>query len=373
MNQLEIDWEGLMKLLTSFYFPNRSGIQEGYDAYSRFDFAGKSFFWKFECKELNSNHKNNWSNLQEVETVDFANKVLQLMGRRDRQVYPHVFCVIIPHKNIGRNNILRDDLKSWNIFNKFPFKIVIWDFDFLGQLLPDINSTHADSIYPNAPSKNKTNHDGILKKLRSKIENESVDGFFHNRSYIRERNIKDSAWDDNTLHIKVDKIPKRNASDNDRVIFKLKGLDYSCYEYQTRGFSVNTFSETAYAQDPPSVPIASTESEIRTIEIDPVIPTRPKIDEEKYNTFVEEQKSKLIELFKICRSNSKLYKFIPFGFDSLFKQISAFCHKHREGYIVFYLPRELNFAELPIKELSSTDFDKSSNITFYMRFEGEEL
>ena len=112
---LEKNLENIMRqFFTLKYWPSRSGVQDGYDAYAKFEISNKEYVWKFECKDHNSlKHKKDFNFLKEIEINDFSDKIMQIMARGEP--YPHVFCLFIPHKVIGNNNRLRDAIDSWKV------------------------------------------------------------------------------------------------------------------------------------------------------------------------------------------------------------------------------------------------------------------
>lgn len=371
MNQLEIDLQDLMKLITPDYWPNRSGLQHGFDAFSKFRFNGKDFFWKIESKDLNSKHQQDWSDVEEIETDEFAEKIMQIMGTRDRDVYPDVFCVFAPHKRIGSNTVLREDIKSWNIYNKFPFKIIILDYDTLSPIIPHINARCANSIYPNAPDMDKSSHDAVLSELKDIIRIESEDGYFHRRSYIRERNVKSSVWLENNLHIKVEKVSSGSPTSPRKIALRVGNSVYSCLEEDLTQFSVNRYPQSIQPTKPTTP--GATVTEPTQVIVQGSQPSNESIDQEGYQKYVDAQKIGFVEkLTKMRRIRgggiiSLLNNVTSRG--TLKSEIAEFCKNHPKGHVIFFFPREIVFAELPVRELSSVDFGFSSDITFYMDFE----
>lgn len=372
MNQLEKDLNELMKLITRDYWPSRSGLQNGYDAYSKFEFDGRTYFWKLESKDLNQQHKTNWNIIEEIEISDFAEKILQIMGRGDRKIYPDVFCIFIPHKHIGKNNTLREDLISWNLYNKFPFKIIVWDFDTLRSLLPHINSPCSSSIYPNAPQQNKSTHKKQLKDFKKLIKNESIEGRFFNRSYIRERDTKRDVWLENCLHVKVEKCISSEYGENHMARF-ITGRDiYYCSLSELSNFSISKFPKKKIHAEITVANTITTSTEATELFLPKRNDLIEEIDTIGHEKNIDSQKIKLIELFKKTKKqNTGIFKFLPKSINqhNLYNKLFSFCDNHSDGHVTFYFPREIQFTELPIRELSAHDFGINSNITFYMEFE----
>lgn len=358
MNQLEKDLKGLIKLITQVYWPSRSGRQDGFDSYSKFYFGDREYIWKFESKDLNAKkHKANFTDLVELESRDFTDKIMQVMARRDRLLFPHVFCVFVPHKEIGTNNTLREDIDSWNIYNKFPFKILVWDFQFLSPIIPHISSPHAGSIYPNAPYSNKRLSRKVIGRLKQEIEKESIDGFFHNRSYIKERDAKDSVVVPNALHIKISKIDN-NPPKVPELSFRQKNKEFKC-EYG----SLTTLGIKGYPTAEKSI------IEKRTVAIaharkGSVKPKKggPTFDFEKYNGEVARAKKEMLQVFKTMEYRNQ----------NLFNLIKDFCANFETGVVTFLVQRDIAIASVPLKELSSSDFGEGSKIHFYFEFETYE-
>lgn len=368
MNQLEKDLHKLLKQVMEEYWPQKSGEQEGYDAYSKIAVNDRTFFWKIEAKDLNRKHKQDWDDVGILKTDEFADKILRVLGARPSRLYPEVFCLIVPHKRIGNNNTLREDLKSWNIYNKFPFKILVWDFDSLSQFLPHINLDSTKSIYPNAPSPNYGKHGECLKKLRTMIEEESAEGFFYKRSYIRERESKRNVWLGNCLHIKVQKVPKSKYDDKNLVEFNVENRKYYLPQDQLDGFSVSRYQE---AKKTETTAQSTTEALEGTVvaSTDSSSPLQ-KIDLATYKKEVKKQKRLFLNVLEEAKEKphcKNLYGIL--NRQSISNRISSFCSRHNHGHIAFYLPREIQFADLPIKELTSNDFGRNSDIVFYMEFE----
>lgn len=363
MNQLENDLNELMKLTTQDYWPSRSGLQNGYDAYSKFEFEGRTYFWKLESKDLNQQHKTDWGKVEEVEIGDFAEKILQIMGRGDRKIYPDVFCIFIPHKHIGHNNTLREDLKSWNIYNKFPFKIIVWDFDKLRSLIPYINTPCSRSIYPNAPQQDKSNHKKHLRDFKKIIKDESIEGRFFNRSYIRERDTKRDVWLENCLHIKVEKC-NRSEYDEDHIAgFTVLKDTYYCLLSELSSFSISKFSKKKHPAKNTTNSSITTTTEVTELSLSNQDNLVDEIDMIEHKKNINLQKIKLIELFKRTKKQNSR--------QNLYNKISTFCNNYNEGHVTFYFPREIQFAELPVRELTAHDFGINSNIIFYMEFEDQ--
>ncbi len=379
MNQLEKDLNELMKLVTQDYWPSRSGVQNGYDAYSRFEFDGRSYFWKIESKDLNQKHKSDWDKMKEIETADFAEKILQIIGQGDRNIYPDVFCIFIPHKHIGQNNILRDNLKSWNIYNKFPFKIIIWDFDALSSFIPDISAPCSRSIYPNTPQQNKSKHRKRLKEFKKLIQDESIDGRFFNRSYIRERDAKRDIWLENCLHIKVEKCPVPEYGTDSMIRFVIGNDAYHCLLSKLNNFSVSKFLKRKGSAKTIAASTVTAVTEAKELTFTHQLKRNElvdRIDITEHEKNIITQKGKLIELFKKTnKQNTGIFWLLGIANNrqNLFNKISSFCSNHSYGHVTFYFPREIQFAELPICELRAEDFGMDSDITFYMEFEEKIL
>lgn len=358
MNQLEKDLEGIIKLITQAYWPSRSGRQDGFDSFSKFYFGDREYIWKFESKDLNAKrHKANFSGLEELESADFTDKIMQIMARRDRYLFPHVFCVFVPHKVIGTNNTLREDIKSWNVYNKFPFKILVWDFELLSSIIPHINSPHADSIYPNAPQKNKSLSKKCVGLLKDKIEKESIDGFFHNRSYIKERDAKDSVTIPNAMQIKIEKIVNKYPK-LPGVKFAYKEKVFNCdYGLLAKyGVSVYPTIQTVVIRKSSSLT-----SDIQGESSDSVKSTLT-FDVEKYNEKIDKARNGLLQVFKELKYRNQ----------NLYDLIKNFCASFETGVVTFLAPKDIAIASTPLKELSSEDFEEKSKIHFYFEFANDE-
>jgi len=349
--------KNLESLITSFithsYWPSRSGTQNGYDAYARFRIEDVEYIWKFECKDHHADHQlKNFSDVIEIEISDFSEKIMQIMAQEDGG-FPHIFCLFIPHKKIGGNNILRDSLRNWNCKNKFPFKILIWDFDFLKDIVPNINHQSAKSIYPNAPSMNNLNHDQAVEKIISKISKESKDGYLFNRSYIKERKSKGTVLVDNSLNVLIDK-----AQDSTGMTTNLKVsvndaefiLDMD-EVFENRVKYLPTTRTTKLGK----LKSISGKQNIKASNIPPE--EMETVDLAKLNEEINHKKSKIIEIFKQEQNGQ-----------SLFNRIKDFCSSRDDGVISFVCNQDIEIASLPLKEMTSSDFESTSDIRFYFQF-----
>jgi hypothetical protein len=352
--------KNLEELITSFftpsYWPSRSGTQNGFDAFARFKIEDTEYVWKLECKDLNGrNHSIDYNSIVDIEVSDFSDKILQTMALSD-PCFPHVFCLFIPHKKIGNNNTLRDNLSSWNYQNKFPFKILIWDFEFLKDILPCINNQCVDNIYPNSPSKNKEKHDQAIEHIRQEIKKESFEGYFYNRSYIKERQAKKTVLEDNSLQIIInsdiqeDRIPRIKFSIGDAEFIYDEG---KVIENRIKYFPTSTSTEgggsMSVLEKPETTIAVLSESKSEVFDI------------AKYNEEARKKKIELIKLFEEQQNQSTLYQ-----------KIQDFCNSHDEGVISFICNRDIGIAGLPLKEMTSADFDSASDIRFYFEFKDQQ-
>lgn len=349
--------KNLESLITSFittsYWPSRSGTQNGYDAYARFRVEDTEYIWKFECKDHNADRQLiNFSNVAEIEISDFSDKIMQIMAQEDGG-FPHIFCLFIPHKRIGGNNILRDSLRDWNCKNKFPFKILIWDFDFLKDIVPNINHQSAKNIYPNAPVVENLNHDQAVEKIKSEIGAESKDGYLFNRSYIKERKSKGTVLVDDSLNVLIKKIQDDTgmttnlefAVNDTKFIFDMNEVFKNRVKYlpvtkATKSEQSKSISEKQRIQ------ISKFALEkLETVDL-------AKLKEETNN-----KKSKIITIFKQEQNGQ-----------SLFNRIKDFCSSRDDGLISFVCNEDIEIASLPLKEMTSSDFESTSDIRFYFEF-----
>lgn len=350
--------KNLESLITTFitptYWPSRSGTQNGYDAYARFRIVDTEYVWKFECKDLNADKQlENFNNVTEIEIGDFSDKIMQLMAQDDGS-FPHVFCLFIPHKRKGNNNNLRDSLENWNRKNKFPFKIIIWDFTFLKEILPHINHQSVNNIYPNAPNIiDKTYHSQAIEKIISEINKESIDGYFFNRSYIKERRSKGTVLVDNSLNILIDKVQddtgmttnlKFTVNDTP-FIFDMNGVFENRVKHlPTAKITQLEESKSIFGEQNSKVSNISPEE----LEI---------VDLAKLNEEINYKKSKIIEIFKQEQNGQ-----------SLFNRIKDYCSSHNDGVISFVCNKDIGIASLPLKEMTSSDFESAGDIRFYFEF-----
>lgn len=356
--QLENNLANIMRdIFTPSYWPNRSGLQNGYDAYANFKIQGKEYFWKFECKDLNrQKHNRDYSDVSEIELSDFSDKILELMSMGNTY-YPDVYCLVIPHKRYRSNTVLFERLTSLNVINKFPFKISIWDFDFLRDKIPFLNTTDASDIFPNAPDSDKTKHDEVVLDIQKELEKESVDGYLHRRSYIREREAKHSLLVDDVLHIKVEEIPSVDPTIPPQFSFGINAQQFTFAGDEVGALSINTY---------PYV-ITSTRNVALKAVASPELETVKKsaigedkiFDIKQYSKTVDEKKANLITLFKKIDLDGKC----------LFTTVKNFCLSHPQGIVSFICPpRHLLLASLPIRELRASDFESDSGIHFYLEF-----
>jgi hypothetical protein len=355
--QLEKNLANIMRsFFTPSYWPNRSGLQNGYDAYANFKINGKEYFWKFECKDHNKRrHNDNFGDVSEIEFSNFSDKILELMSMGD-SYYPDVFCLVIPHKRYKSNPVFAERLTSLNVINKFPFKIVLWDFDFLKDRIPFLNILDANDIYPNAPDKNKQKHEEIISSLQRELEKESVDGYLHRRSYIRERQAKHSLLVNDVLHIKIEEII------NDPAIppqYKFESnSQHSIFDNDDiSSLSINTYPYTLASTKDKNT-LKSTFTEAETL-IKILLTEEKKFDTEQYSKMVDEKKLGLIRLFQNKDANG----------NCLFALIKNFCLSHTQGVVSFVCPsKHLLLASLPIRELTASDFESENGIHFYIEF-----
>ena len=349
--------KNLESLITSFitpsYWPSRSGTQNGYDAFARFRVEDAEYVWKFECKDHHADHQlKNFSDVTEIEISDFSEKIMQIMAQEDGG-FPHIFCLFIPHKRIGGNNILRDSLRNWNCKNKFPFKILIWDFDFLKDIVPNINHQSAKNIYPNAPSMGNLNHDQAVEKIKSEINKESKDGYLFNRSYIKERKSKGTVLVDGSLNVLINKTQDNTgmttnlefAVNDAKFIFGINEVFKNRVKYlpitkTTKSEQLKSISEKQRAQVSNVSP-----KEFETVDL-------AKLKEE-----INDKKSKIIEIFKQEQNGQ-----------SLFNRIKDFCSSRDDGVISFVCDEDIEIASLPLKEMDSSDFGSTGDIRFYFEF-----
>ncbi|OGI27992.1 hypothetical protein A2446_03380 [Candidatus Roizmanbacteria bacterium RIFOXYC2_FULL_38_9] len=355
--QLEKNLANIMRnIFTSLYWPNRSGLQNGYDAYANFKIKGKEYLWKFECKDYNRlKHNKDYRNISEIEFSDFSDKILEIMSMGN-SYYPDVFCIFIPHKRYKSNTVFFERLTSLNVINKFPFKIVLWDFDFLKDKIPHLNISDADDIFPNASSVDKSKHGEIVLKIENELEKESVDGYLHKRSYIRERDAKHSLLVDDVLHIKIEKISSDDPSNPPQFSFSTNSHQFIFYANDLSALSINAY---------PYID-ASVKNDDLKIKLNPEVETVRKVtiaekkifDINEYRKIIDRKKASLIELFKI---NTDM--------QCLFNIIKDFCLSHPQGIVSFLCPSDnLLLASLPIKELAALDFESNNAIHFYFEF-----
>ena len=354
--QLEKNLKNIMRqFFTLKYWPSRSGVQDGFDAYAKFNIDDKDYIWKYECKDHNAQkHKQNFDYLKEIEISDFSDKIMQIMARGEP--YPHVFCLFFPHKIIGNNTRLRDSIDSWNLYNKFPFKIRIWDFDFLKDIIPSIDSADADLIYPNAPVKDKSKHEGVIKELSKEIKKESIDGYFHNRSYIKERQSKSSLLLDNVLHIKIN-IPIVEKGQAQEIEFHYQDRIFRCLYSEILDITMDHYPVQKNVKKSTSIKILRKDSKLTPIRLN-IKTTENLFDEKEYMRLLNENKNRLLNLFKGMKDN----------IGNLFNLIHNFCETYNQGVISFVVPRNIKLASIPIKELNAKDFNSKNNTHFYFEF-----
>lgn len=359
--ELEKNFSEFIKdLIEVSYWPSRSGLQSGYDAYAKFNIDEMDYWWKFELKALNgTKHRCDFNYIDEIEIRHFSDKIMQLMARADRDTFPYVFCIVMPHKRIGHNTQLRDDLKNWNIFNKFPFKILLWDFDFFAARLAVHHPSWLKTFYPNAPASfdGKSAH---TEHLVAEIRRESQEGCLCNRSYIRAREIKSSVAYDRGLHIRIEG-PHPTTND---IVFNIEGSSAHCSFQKLEALCVKRLPQSDAIADkrktrvaPPIGPSeGSKPSDVKLGH------TESSYDQKDHDKDVKKKKSGLIDLLKSLKPTSK----------SLYNHIKAFCKAHPDGCVTFIMKKDVTLARVPFKELHSSDFEEKNIIDFCIEYIRDE-
>lgn len=347
------------ELFPNCYWPSRSGTQNGYDGYARFKFDSYQYTWRFELKDLNAKaHKSDFSDIKEIEIKDFADKILQLMSRGNEETFPHVFCIVAPHKRIGNNNQFRDDLKGWNYFNKFPFEILVLDFDSLFPALKKHHPQWIESFYPNAPEVSAPNEALSIDQI---VREKSKTGIFYNRSYIKIRKVKDSARYQNVLHIRI--LPMEENYDSPQVKIECNG-NFSLVEFSKFSpLSINQYPnpKNVNEQDPVRQPVTFyTEGEAPLDhELNVSIPV---YGDQEHLRDIDSKKIRLVTLFKE----------VTLGQASLHDVIKTFCSSNPDGFITFILDKNEKLARVPFKEINSNDFGESSKTEFLIEYTENE-
>lgn len=363
--KLETDFNKLMSEVFGFeYVAANSGSQNGLDGLMHLELNKFPFNWYFECKDLNGRkHKADLDSLDQIEEKDFADKIIQTMGERSRDNFPHVFCLVIPHKHIGSNTNLRERLRAWNTYSRFPFKIIIWDFDHLYPLLTRLEHPSCKSIYPNGAF--VTGQTSVAaQELVEHIKMQSRDGYLINRSYIKERDYKLGITSDEVLTIDFYLRDVLTGEGQEQVIefahlptetrtqIPLLLLNNTSLREGWIRFLKNTLAVEMV--DDSLVP----ESMPKTTEVKQ--PEYMVFDAESYNTYVREKKLGLVEI--LAKPEYSEIKMI----------IDDFVSKTGKGMVVFRSNGLINetIASLPLTELEAEDFGGGEKqIFFYLTIE----
>lgn len=356
--QLEKDFEVLIKeVLQLNYHPANSGSQNGLDGLMDLEINGFKFSWYFECKD--SKTKGDSTNVKELPHIKedlFADKILQIMGERSRDHFPHVFCLVAPHKRLGSNTNLRERLKAWNKFLRFPFKIVIWDFDYLYNKLSKIEHEICKSIYPGLKLSADSNY---LPRLLEDIKSESRQGYLMHRSYVKERNYMEGIVSDQllTIDIYIDEDVDENGHTDVSLRFEHPQLtneirldqagieDIAILDHKTHFVKRIAISRVVKAD----IVEVSVPGEKNMLSEENVV-----LDLDAYSKYLDSKKLKLIQLLK--------------GRDGgLKKIIKEFIKRSSIGMVAFRvkgIPDE-KIASIPIPELHVGDFGMTKRQIFF--------
>ncbi|GEM_PF-5170517 len=359
--KLEKDFfEFIKELIEASYWPSRAGQQNGYDSYARFKFGSMEYLWRFELKDLNAkSHKKDFGDIKEIEIKDFSEKILQLIARENEATFPHVFCVVIPHKRIGNNNQLRTDLLSWNHFNKFPFEILIWDFDILFPVLKKHYPNWVDVFYPNVPKNYKCADADPINEI---IKRKSQSGCLYTRSYIRIRKMKESVKYPHVLHIRITE--EQDNPLNPQVKVECNTVSALVDFARLSELCISKYPEPGAPQERPETKQRRT---IGHIEGD-----TPKNITERVSVVIYDEKSHLRDIDLKKSGIVALFKDISCNGKSLFKHIKEFCSSCDKGCVSFIIDANVQLARVPFKELTAAHFGETSDITFAIEYTDNE-
>ncbi|MBF0106389.1 MAG: hypothetical protein HQM16_13815 [Deltaproteobacteria bacterium] len=349
----------ISELFPNCYWPSRSGTQNGYDAYARFKFDSYEYTWRFELKDLNAKaHKNDFGDIKEIEIKDFADKILQLMSRENEATFPHVFCIVVPHKKIGNNNQLRNDLKSLNHFNKFPFEILILDFDSLFPALKMHHPQWVESFYPNAPEVSASNETPAIDQI---IKEKSKTGVLYNRSYIKIRKVKDSVRYRSALHIRI--LPMEGSHEDPQVKIEFNG-NFSLIRFSKfSDLSINQYPYPKIVNEQDPVHHRMTLYTEGEAPLDHEVNVSISVyGHKEHLRDIDSKKIRLVALFKE----------VIIGQASLHDMIKTFCSSNPDGFITFILDKNERLARVPFKEIDSSHFGEKSKTEFLIEYTENE-
>jgi len=165
----------------------KSGKQEGLDINwsISFDFLGTEYKWFFEAKGKGKSKHQKSGEYTNFHINIIADKLLQLIGRSDLDI--DCWCLFAPYLRLDDN----DKRLLKNIENYLPFRLLIWDKNYLPRSLWTVSENLFKEIYPRRrryPAKND------LDKYINDIKRECIKGRFikniHKRFLFIKQDLK---------------------------------------------------------------------------------------------------------------------------------------------------------------------------------------
>ncbi len=154
-----------------------------------FSDMGKNFNWYFEAKGHGfSEYKRN-SRHMAFHIKLIADKLLKSLTLHSRDI--HCWCLFIPYISCDEGDLI--EIKQLEEY--FPFKLVIWDKNFLYQKLPHINKELFESLYFLDQVTSDENPQ-IRELIKNNIKISSYEGLFWNKVQKQYFSIRRSILDD---------------------------------------------------------------------------------------------------------------------------------------------------------------------------------
>lgn len=162
----------------------QSGIDLNWDL--NFNLGGPDYKWYFESKGFGMSDYRNSKKYQNFTLSLISDKLLQLLGRTDLNI--DCWCLFIPYARLDET----DKIEIAHIQNHLPFKLCIWDVDFLFHRIKLIHPELFNTIYfkhkikINAASSVVNNLDNYVWEI---IE-DTLEGYFTRKIHEKYRLLK---------------------------------------------------------------------------------------------------------------------------------------------------------------------------------------
>ncbi|NQV12851.1 MAG: hypothetical protein HQ530_00925 [Parcubacteria group bacterium] len=202
----------------------KAGSQGGLDINWKinFDLYGLEYRWFLEAKGTGKKQYKKTGRYKNFQMNIIADKLLQLLGRSDLNI--DCWCLFAPYLRLDEN----DDSVLRSLEYYLPFKLIIWDKNYLYKRIWSISESLFKKIYF---TKRKYPAKGVIDPYIADIKRDCIAGRFimniNKNYYFIKQELKDKCERQIILCKELSKRPKQpKTSESYKHFFEFQGVKY---------------------------------------------------------------------------------------------------------------------------------------------------